>query len=229
MSFSLVCPKCGAPSGPSVGVCPYCKSVFAPRGGKESPTVKAIRSHYEKGELEQALSLATLAEKEKPSLAESASFALLYAQILLESEAPSSKMRSLLQKALLAHPEEAGLLEYMEIVNAKAGFSHEREDGGETALRSVLRRSPRNPHAAFLLGSHLFWTHNDTQAGVVFLESAVKNRPNFLRALACLGALYGKIGAWPQAAKIFQRCVALEKNPEMKKFFREAASKQKLP
>jgi len=230
MSFSLQCQGCGASSGPSVGVCPYCKTVLSTKKGAENPSVKAMRDLYEKGDLAQALALGSVAEKEKPKLLESPAFVLLFAQILLEAEAPSSKIRALLQRALMEHPGEAALQEYLEIVNAKVDLSHDKADPGEVALKNLLQRSPGNPHAAFMLGSHLFWVEQDSRAGLVYLERAVKNRPNFLRALACLGALYGSIGAEAQAKKLFQRCVALEKNPEMKKYFQQLVARpSKLP
>lgn len=224
MSFGLVCGHCGAPSGPAVGVCPYCKSVFT--GGKakkEPPTVSNIRAHYDKGELDRALSLAVALEKGKPDLLLNPRFALLFAQILIETEGPSSKARAVLQKALLEHPGEAVLQEYLELLHAKANLCHGRNDAGEGALKNILQRNPHNAHAAFLLGSHLFWVEGETRAALVHLERAVKNRPNFLRALACLAALYREMGAVPQARKLFQRCAALEKEPVMKKNFLEWA------
>lgn len=227
MSFSLLCQSCGAASGPSVGICPFCKAVFKAKGPLENPSVKAMRDHFQKGELAQALSLGAIAEKEKPKLLENSAFVLLYAQVLLESEAPSSKIRAMLQRALMESPNEQALHEYLEIVNAKSNFSREKDDAGELALKNLLQRSPQNPHAAFFLGSHLFWVEKDSRAGLVYLEQSVKNRPNFLRALACLGALYGTIGAEAKAKKIFQRCVTLEKNPEMKKYFQRLVANPK--
>ncbi|MCO5144486.1 MAG: hypothetical protein M9962_15515 [Oligoflexia bacterium] len=221
MSFSIQCDNCGAPSGPSVGVCPYCKSIFSSKKSKENPTIANIKSLFEKGDLNRALSLATLAEKNKPELVESASFGLIYAKILLETEAPSSKIKSILQKALMANPESQDLMDYLEILDAKGKLRHNKEDSGELELKNLLRRSPKNTHALFILGSHLFWVENDIRTALIYLEGAVKERPNFLRANACLASLYKKMGAVPKAKKLFQKCLTMEDNPEMKDFFRK--------
>lgn len=224
MSFPITCESCGASSGPSVGVCPYCKNVLRSGKLKESPTITNVRKLFEAGDVAKALSLASLAEREKPELLDNATFVLLYAKILLETEAPSSKMRAILQKAQMTHADNAELAEYLELVSAKALLKQGREDAGEVELKNILRRSPANAHAAFLLGSHLFWVEKDARAGLVYLEKAVRARPNFLRALACLAALYREMGAEAQARKLFQRCVALEGEPVMKDFFRKMAT-----
>ena len=58
MSFDVVCPNCGAPSGPSVGVCPFCKTTLSGTTPKEDSTITTIRRLYSDGKTEQALVLA---------------------------------------------------------------------------------------------------------------------------------------------------------------------------
>lgn len=228
MSFALKCENCGAPSGPSVGVCPYCKSAFRVGSVQESPTITNIRHFFNEGDLARALSLATMAEKEKPELLNDAAFVLIYAKVLIEAEAPSSKIRSILQKVQMNHPDKAEISEYLEIINAKTHLKQGREDAGEVELKNILRRSPNNPHAAFFLGSHLFWVEKDKSQGLVYLEKAVRARPNFLRALACLASLCQAMGSEARAAKLFGRCVELETEPSMKEFFQKMANGEKI-
>ncbi len=96
-------------------------------------------------------------------------------------------------------------------------------------LKSILRRSPQNAHANFLLGSHLFWVEKQNGKAIKFLETAVRERPNFLRAVACLGALYQTMGNQPLAARSFRKCKDLESDPSMKKYFSELAAKPAKP
>lgn len=224
MSFPISCQNCGAPSTPAVGVCPYCKAVFQTAKIKENPTITNIKSIYEEGDLPKALSLASLAEKDKPDLLKNPNFVLLYGKILLEAEAPSSKIRAIFQKAQMEHGENQEITDYLEILQAKGNLKAGKGDTGEEELKNILRRSPKNPHAAFLLGSHLFWVEKDHQAGLIYLEKAVRHRPNFLRAVACLASLYKQIGSEALARKLFQKCVSLEKDSSMKEFFKKLAS-----
>ncbi|NQZ02428.1 MAG: hypothetical protein HRT45_17355 [Bdellovibrionales bacterium] len=220
MSFDIICNNCGAPSNPSTGVCPFCKSVMvSSKPSKESATVTRIRELYSKGKVDKALQMIRSAEEHKPKLLDNANFVILYVQILIEVDGPSSKTKSLIARCLLEQPDHAGLLEYLEIVDAESKLTKGLDDAGELELANVIRRSPKNVHALFLLGSHLFWVEKEQQRSVKLLERAYKQRPNFLRCTACLAALYVELG-YPQfAKKLFRHCASLDSNKEMKKFF----------
>lgn len=224
MSFEIVCNSCGAPSSPSVGICPFCKSVMSPKkAGKDSPTITRIKTLYNEGKMAQALSLVKMAESSKPKLLGNANFILLYVKILIEVDGPSSKIKSLIGQALLDHPDHPELLEYMEVIDARSKLFHGKDDAGELELANLLRRSPNNVHALFLLGSHLFWIEKQTQRPIRLLEQCHRLRPNFLRANACLGALYKSMGLDAQAARIFRICAKLETDKEMKAYFKSLA------
>jgi predicted Zn-dependent protease len=221
MSFPVACPSCGAPSGPAVGVCPFCKAAIAagPKGVKEHPTLTAIRKEYSEGRLNRALSLATTLERDNAKVAAKPAFGLLHAQILLEAEAPEHRIRTVLNRALADDAAHAELCDYLEILDAKSELTGEWNDRGEQSLRKLLRRSPGNAHALFILGSHLLWTHNDRSC-LTHLERCVRQRPVFLRAWGCLGVAYRRMGNKALATRAFQRCVALETEPKMKQFFK---------
>lgn len=224
MSFDLICKSCGATSGPSVGICPYCKAVLTSAGEGENPTLKAFRKAFQEGKLDVALSVGRELEKTKPALRKDKAFVLLYAQTLIEAEAPSSQVKSLLMEALMEE-ENPALQDYLDIVQAKGLLGHEAEDAGEVLLKSVLRRSPQNAHAHFLLGSHLFWVEKQGGKALKHLETTVRERPNFLRGNACLAALYQQLGNGTLAARLFTKCRDLETSAEMKKYFAELAAK----
>jgi hypothetical protein len=189
-------------------------------GEDENPTLKAVRKAFQEGKLDHALVLGKELEKAKPALRKDAGFALLMAQILIEAEAPTSQVRALLMEAMLEGPKDPSTLQdYLDIVQAKGLLGHEARDSGEILLGAVLRRSPENVHANFLLGSHLFWVEKQPGKAIKHLEAAVKSRPVFLRAVACLGALYQTLGNAALAAKCFRKCKELESAPAMKKYF----------
>jgi len=212
-------------SSAAVGVCPYCKSVMVKDAEEEkrTPSISKIRSLFDEGDVDQALVLAQTLETQKPDAAKNAGFALLYAQILIEVDAPSSKIRSILNRAIVENPSDARLAEYLEIVEADSNLSHEKDDAGEVALANVIRRSPDNAHALFLLGSHLVWVENETRRSLAYLERCVRLRPNFLRAKACLAALYKQSGLDGQAERLLRECAAKTSDPGTKKFFRDFA------
>jgi tetratricopeptide (TPR) repeat protein len=220
VSFEVICPFCGAPSGPSVGVCPFCKGVL-PSGnsttpdGKSSPEFEAVEKSYQAGKITEALSFATLAAGEG-SLLKNVGFLVLYSKILLEAEGPISQIKGLLGKAHLLEPSNAEVNDYLDIAEAKSNYN-------EALLRAIVRRSPTNIHALFLLGSHLFWVDHENLQSAKLLEKSVQIRPNFLRGLGCLGAIYQKLGNHVLAARTFQKCATLETDPSMKSFFLEQA------
>lgn len=225
MSFKTVCDQCGAPSGPSVGVCPYCKSVMSSSSGKKAnPVISECQKLYNEGRLDKALSLIKVVETKKPDIFLKPEAVLLYVKILIEVDGPSSKMRGCLSQALLENPNNPDLVEYMEVVDAKSKLSHGKDDLGEVELKNILRRSPKNVHAAFLLGSHLLWVEKDREGSLSPLEACVRLRPEFLRATACLGALYKQLGMDVQATRLFRKCASLETNKDMKDYFRRLAA-----
>ena len=226
MSFDLVCQSCGAPSSPATGVCPYCKSTMASKAqGKspDSPTITKLNALIKEGHTEKALFMAQAAEKTKPALLKKANFVIAYVQVLFEVDAPSSKIRSLLSQALLEHPDDSRLSEYLEIMNAQSQLTREKNDAGEVALKSVLRQNPDNAYALFILGSHLYWMDQEPTQALIYLSICVQLHPNFLRANACLGAVYKDVGLAGAAKKQFVFCAKLEKNKKMKSYFKELA------
>jgi tetratricopeptide (TPR) repeat protein len=187
---------------------------------ESSTTLTNISKFYQYGKLEQALLSASTTEKKKPGLLKNPKFALLYTKILLETDGPSSKIRSVLTQALLENPGDPALMEYMEVVEARSHLSREKNDVGEVQLTNLIRRSPKNVHALFLLGSHLFWVEGETQRPLRYLEQAYRLRPQFLRSTACLAALYRKLEQPVQSKRLFRECVALESSSEMKAYFK---------
>lgn len=218
MSFEIVCEGCGAISGPSVGVCPFCKTVLA-------KTKNAITGHnelteaYQKGNMELALCIAKKLHTENKKATKDVSFLLLYAKILLETEGPSSQINALLTEALLLEPENNEVRDYMDIIQAKGSFKKGVNDAGENALKLVLKRSPENVHALFLLGSHLYWVESAAPAAAHYLERCVKVAPNFLRAWGCLSAVYKGMNNIQLSQRSLQKCIEIETNPSMKEYF----------
>lgn len=224
MSFDTICKGCGASSGPSVGVCPYCKTVMAGPAVTENITLGAFNRMYLEGKLDAALRFGNGLYKSKPELKTDLPFIMTYVKVLIETEAPSSQMRALLAEAQLANPQDAGLLDYFEIVEAKNYLKKGANDPGEIMLKSIIRRSPQNVHAHFLLGTHWFWSEKDAVGAIPHLETCVRLHPNFLRAWGCLGAVYQKMGNKPLAQQAFRKCAALETNLKMKEFFEQQAA-----
>jgi predicted Zn-dependent protease len=221
MSFDLICSSCGAPSGPSTGVCPFCKAVLDAGAASESDrSLNDLKRLYREGALARALALGATLESSKPKLLENVSFLVLFAKILLESEGPTTKIKGLLGKAYALKSEDSEVTDYLEITEAKSMLVRDKDDAGEQRLKDLLRRSPDNVHALFFLGAHLFWMCDDSGTAIRLLERCVSRHPGFLRAWGCLGAIYEKLGNAPLSAKAFQRCVALESEPGMKAFFK---------
>ena len=221
MNFEIACSNCGAVSSPVVGVCPFCKSVMTPAdGAKQTAATPQIQSLYDEGKLDQALSLAATLEKKDADFLKDANFVLLYIKILIEVDAPSSKTKSLLNQALVANPSHPDLLEYLEIVEAESNLSRKSGDDGENSLANIIRRSPKNVHALFLLGSHLFWVKKDPQRALRYLEACVRFRPNFIRAKACLAAVYKELNMTDVAARLMNECAAKTSDSNTKEFFK---------
>ena len=224
MSFDIICPNCGAPSSPVIGVCPYCKAVMTTESEKKNPVITNIKKAFNEGNLEQALALAKVLETQKPDSLKNVEFVLLYTQILIEVNGPSSKTKSLLNQALIDNPADSRLSDYLEIVEAESNLSHDKDDSGEVALANIIRRSPENIHALFLLGSHLFWVEKDSQRALRYLEQCTRLRPNFIKAKACLAAVYKDLGRKDFAVKLFNECAAKTSDSTIKEIFTNLAN-----
>ena len=224
MNFETICPNCGAPSSPAIGICPYCKAVMVTEAEQKTPAITNIKKTFNEGNLEQALSLAKALEMQKPESLKNVDFVLLYAQILIEVDAPSSKIKSLLNQALIDNPSDSRLLEYLEIVEAESNLSRDKDGAGVTALTNISRRSPENVHALFLLGSHIFWVEKDPQRALRYLEQCVRLRPNFIKAKACLAAVYKGLGRNDLAARLFNECAAKSSEGKIKEIFTNLAN-----
>jgi len=227
MSFELICSGCGAASGPSVGICPFCKTVMLSANDGNYQQEKSITQLYEKGQLGLALLLAKRLYSEDAASKKDISFLMLFAKILIESEGPSSLIKSALSDAHLLDPSDPNILDYLELTEIKRYLFKGPNDPGEVQLKSLIRRSPKNVHAHFLLGTHLFWTDEEPQAAIPHLETCVRLSPNFLRAWGCLGAIYKKLGNPQLAMRAFQKCAELETDTRMKNYFLEQAKAAK--
>lgn len=224
MSFELVCESCGALSGPSVGVCPFCKSVLS-RPDSEIAGQDSLLQMYNSGRVDISLNLASKIFHENPKAKQELSFLMLYVKILVETEGPSSLINSLLTEGLLISPKNQELHDYLEIMQAKLNLKKGSSDQGEQMLKNLLRRSPDNVHALFLLGAHLYWIDNSPTTSIFYLERCVRLAPNFLRAWGCLALVYKALGNLQLSQSALRKCIDLESNPNMKHFFKNELSK----
>lgn len=224
MSFDIVCAHCGASSSPIMGVCPYCKAVMTTGTEKKIPAIVDIKKFLNDGQLEQALLLARALETKKPESLKNKEFAVLYAQILIEANGPSTRIKSLLNQSLIDNPSDPQLLEYLEVTEAESNLSRDKYDAGETALVNIIRRSPENADALYLLGRHLFWRKKDAQRALSYLEQCVRIRPNLFKAKACLATAYKALKMDDIAVMFCNECASKTSDPEMKSFFTDLAN-----
>lgn len=202
MNFEVNCPNCGASSGPSVGVCPYCKTVLASTEEKH-PALSGIQEMYAIGRIDEALAQIHMI-KEQKDLQEDANFWMLAGKVSLEAESPSSQIKTFFARAMTIegpHQKEAKL--YIDMIAAKRLFRKGLNDRGEQWFNSQIPLYPNNPHLLFFLGSHTFWVDQETQSSSANLERCVQLRPSFSRAWGCLFAIYQKLKDTPN----MQRCM----------------------
>jgi tetratricopeptide (TPR) repeat protein len=183
----------------------------------------SIKQLYENGRIELALGLAKKMYSSGNDSKKDVGFLLLYAKILLDTEGPSSLIKGLLAEAYLNDPNNRDVLDYIDLTEAKGNLKKGLNGSGEVQLRNLIRRSPNNIHAYFLLGSHLYWIEDQPQMAIPFLETCVRLSPNFLRAWGCLGAIYQKLGNPQLSMRAFQKCADLEVDPKMKEYFSQQA------
>lgn len=202
MSFEVNCPNCGASSGPSVGVCPYCKTVLSTTE-VSCPVTTGIQDLYAKGHIEEALAQVHVI-KDNEAQEGDPIFLMLAGKLSLEAESPSSQIKTFFAKALAiegAHQKEAKL--YLDMVTAKGMFRKGLNDPGEKWFNSQIPLFPNNPHLLFLLGSHTFWVDQETRNSAANLERCVQIRPTLARAWGCLFAIYQKLKDKPN----MKRCI----------------------
>ena len=230
MSFQTICPKCGAPSNPSTGICPFCKAPFssAKTSGTVTvnPTIAMIQSTFDEGHLPDALNLVTAYERENPKALEDLPTVILYLRILLESEGPLSKINSLISSALLKFPTDPTLHDFLDISRAKTFLNSHALDNALKTLETLAQRSPENYLMLFTTGAALQWEKKDSANAAKYLEKCVTLRPQFLRAWACLGAVYKTLGNQTLSTRAFQKCLTLETDPQMRNCFQTQIQSQ---
>lgn len=224
MSFELLCPNCGASSVSSVGVCPYCKTILVTKNdkGTDGHLIGVLKKKYKEGKLGFILLSCKQMLKDKPKSHENINFLLFYIKILMESDGPSTEIRSLLSKIFLMDPENQEALDFLDLLEAREMFTDERDDPGERIIQKLLKRTPKNALAHFLLGSHFFWVEKDQLHAMIHLEKAVKYNPHFGRAWACMAVLYNSMGKKTLAKESLKKAVELEPDPTMKKIIRRS-------
>ena len=186
---------------------------------KNAEQENSVLKIYESGRLDLALDLAKKMYMSDPESKNDPGFVLIYVKILLDSEGPTSLIQGLLAEAHLLDPKRKDIMDYIELVEAKRYLKKGLNDTGETQLRNLLRRSPDNVQAHFILGTHLFWMDEQIQMAIPHLETCLRLSPNFLRAWGCLGAIYKKMGNSQLSIRAFQKCIELEPNERMKEYF----------
>ena len=224
MSFDTTCPSCGASSNVSVGICPYCKTVFVgnKKKDKDGHLISVLRQKYKAGKLQFVLRNIENLLKEKTKSKENVNLLSLYLKVLLEIDGPASKIRSIISLILIHDADNKQVINTLELLEAQTLFTKERNDDGEVKVKAVIKRDPNNAYAYFLLGSHLYWSDHDYRGAIIYLEKAVKIHDGFIRAWGCLGALYKTLGQTVAYKRAFKKAASLETNPQMKKFFKEA-------
>lgn len=225
MSFEINCPNCAAPSNPSVGICPYCKTILAPKGerGKVDTTVTALKKKYREGKLGFVLRSCDQMLRNKPKYKENVDFLIFYVKVLIQADASTSKIRTVLSWLSLYAADNLEAIDLIELVEAKDQFTDEKDDLGEQKMRALIKRDPNNYLAHFLLGAHLYWVEKDYRQAIIHLEKTVQSHKGFLRAWGCLGALYKSIGQFTQGQQAFLKAAELESESSMRQFFKEQA------
>jgi tetratricopeptide (TPR) repeat protein len=222
MSFEIECPSCGALSSPSLGACPYCKTVIAPtkKMEKDKPLVSQIKKYYTESKMQEALYIGHKLWKENEKAQTSPGFLVLFAKVLFETESYPAILNSVLGQAAFIKQVPPELTEIKEIIVARGNLTVGRNDFGEIQLMDIIKRNPKSAYAHFVLGTHLYFTENDLRESIFHLEECVKHHPKFLRAWGCLGAIYKALGKDALAARAFREAAKLENNRKMKDFFK---------
>lgn len=223
MSFPTVCRGCGSLSGPSVGVCPFCKTIMANKktaAEGSGATTDFLRKLYVEGRLDQATLTAHRAYRGDEKARKDADFLLMYAKVLIDTEGPGTLIRGVLAEAAIQAPENSEIQDYNELMAARQLLRKGVNDEGEQRMKAVLRRAPQNFHAHFFLGTHLFWVDEQPALALSHLETCARISPKFLRVWGCLGAIYKKLGHKPLADAAFRKCIELETDETMLAYFK---------
>jgi lipopolysaccharide biosynthesis regulator YciM len=216
MAFDVICKNCGAPSGHSVGFCPFCKCPMSDAESEQSASYAALLQSYTSGDLDLSVVQVNKVFEKKDELLEDTELLLLTVKILIETEAPRTRVATLLAEAMMKHPNNEQIKLYYKIHQAKSSLKAKAFDDAEMVLRNVLKADPKNVHANFILGVHLFWDEGKTQEAIKHLETCTRENPKFKRAWGCLSAAYEKIGNIHLSRKAIEKFKELETSSVVK-------------
>jgi predicted Zn-dependent protease len=216
MAFDVICKNCGAPSGHSVGFCPFCKCPMSDTESEHSASYDALLQSYTSGDSELSVVQVNKLFEKKDDLLEDTELLILVVKILLETEAPRSRVATLLAEAMMKHPNNEQIKLYYKLQQAKNSLKVQSFDEAEMILRNILKTDPKNVHANFILGAHLFWDEGKHQEAIKYLEACTKEHPKFKRAWGCLVAVYSKIGNTHLSKKALDKFKELESSLAVK-------------
>ncbi len=161
---------------------------------EKSASYTALIQSYTSGDLDLAVVQVNQLLEKKDELIEDTELLLLTVKVLMETEAPRTRVATLLAEAMMKHPKNEQIKLYYKIHQAKNNLRSQAFDEAEMVLRNVLKIDPKNVHANFILGAHVFWEEDKPQEAIKCLEACVRENPKFKRAWGCLSAAYEKIG-----------------------------------
>ena len=115
-----------------------------------------LKKEYKEGHIDKVLFDCDLLYRQKEKMQQNSNFLLLYVKVLLETKGQHPRLGVYFRGVLLNDPENFEALDYLDILEAKEELTEGVNDPGEQKLMRIIKRSPKNAYAYFLLGAICF-------------------------------------------------------------------------
>lgn len=180
-----------------------------------------VKVLFAQGQLHEAHHIVECIVDNFNPLIASADLFTLHAKIYIELFGFNVHAQCAIEQALMIEPNHEEALGLKKLSSLHEELRDGLYDTAEESLRRLIESEPLNVYAKYVLANHFFWKNGPQSEAVILLESAVKQRPTFLKSWLCLAMAYKKSQEMTKAEMAFQECLELDTNVSNQEFYKK--------
>ena len=194
---------------------------FLQRHADPKSLLGQIERLFELGDSTQCLGLIQLLFEERHVLSESPKLLSLRAKIAFEESDSIDECRDWVEQIRLNNGRTPVLKSWNKLLEGTQLLREGDYGTGSKILSSILDDSLVGLYSTYILAHHLFWKENNIEGALAYLKLITKERPYFVKAWACLGFVYNRLGNKTLSQEAFNQCLQLERNPTKIAFYKQ--------
>ena len=174
-----------------------------------------------RGQLSSCKDMIQMILREGHILGDGSEIYLLRAHIAYQQNENQGEVMSWIQQARLANPKNISVKKWDLLYSAIRQVEEGDYQNGQRSLENLINDRDVGEMAQYQLAHHLFWRNIDMERAQSLLEELSKDRPEYSKALSCLGFVYNRLEMKEKAQEAFELCLETETNPERIAFYKQ--------